>query len=113
MKVELDSNSNIVGYVLVGGNSSADMIVDESKLPEDFFDKFQPEYYKYRNGDVLLNTNYVKPDKPTELNVKTPSELVADLAAQIATMQIHQAETNTQLLQQIAQLQAEKGVTNG
>lgn len=113
MKVELDSNSNIVGYVLVGDNSSADMIVDESKLPEDFFDKFQPGYYKYSNGDILLNPDFVEPEKPTELNLKTSSELVADLAEQIATMQINQAEANAQMLQQIAQLQAEKGVTNG
>lgn len=113
MKVELDSNSNIVGYVLVGDNSSADIVVDELKLPEDFFEKFQPGYYKYSNGDVLLNTNFVKPDKPTELNLKTSGELVADLAEQIATMQINQAEANAQMLQQISQLQAEKGVTNG
>lgn len=113
MKVELDSNSNIVGYVLVGDNSSADIVVDELKLPEDFFEKFQPGYYKYSNGDVLLNKNFVKPDKPTELNLKTPSELVTDLAAQIATMQIYQAEANAKMLQQIARLQAEKGVTNG
>lgn len=113
MKVELDSNSNIVGYILVGDNSSADMIVDESKLPEDFFDKFQPEYYKYSDGDILLNPDFVEPEKTTELDLKTSRELIADLTEQIATMQINQAEANTHMLQQIAQLQAEKGVTNG
>lgn len=113
MKVELDSNSNVIGYVLVGDNSSADIVVDESKLPEDFFEKFQPGYYKYSDGNILLNPDFVEPKKPTELDLKTSRELIADLTEQIATMQINQAEANAKMLQQIAQLQAEKGVANG
>lgn len=111
MKVELDSNSNIVGYVVVGDNQSTDTVVDESKLPEDFFDKFQPQYYKYSGGDISLNPDFVEPEKPAELDLKTSRELIADLTEQIATMQIAQAEANSQMLQQIAQLQTAKGVT--
>lgn len=119
MKVELDSNSNIVGYVLIGDNPDYDTAVDIDTLPEDFFDNFLPEYYLFVNGNVVTNPNYVQPAAiPSE--PKTDKKIISDLMEQFAFAQIAQTKINAQLIhqnatlvKQVADLQLEKETTHG
>ncbi|MFL2090080.1 DUF2977 domain-containing protein [Leuconostoc mesenteroides] len=118
MKIKIDSNEQIIGYVLIGDNPDYDTAVDVDKLPEDFFDNFVPEYYLFVNGNVVTNPNYVQPAIPSE--PKTVGEMISDLTQQLAFAQIAQTKTNAQLIQQntvlvkqLADLQSEKETNNG
>lgn len=118
MKIKIDSNGKIIGYVLIGNNHDYDTNVDVDSLPEDFFNTFVTEYYLFVNGDVVTNPYYVKPATPAEQ--KTSSEMISDITQQLASTQIAQAKVNAQLLQQnvalakqVNDLQATKETTNG
>lgn len=118
MKIKIDSNGKIIGYVLIGDNPDYDTAVDIDTLPEDFFDNFLPEYYLFVNGNVVTNPNYVQPAIPSE--PKTAGEMISDLTQQFASTQIAQTKINAQLIQQnamlvkqVADLQSEKETTNG
>lgn len=118
MKIKIDSNSRIVGYVLIGDNPDYATNVDVDSLPEDFFNTFVPEYYLFLNGNVVTNPDYVKQVTPVE--PKTSSEMISDLTQQFASTQIAQTKINAQLIQQnatlvkqVADLQSEKETTNG
>lgn len=118
MKIKIDSNGKIIGYVLIGDNPDYDTAVDINTLPEDFFDNFSPEYYLFVNGNVVINPNYVQPEIPSE--PKTAGEMISVLTQQFASAQIAQAKINAQLIQQnatlvkqVADLQSEKETTNG
>lgn len=118
MKIKIDSDGKIIGYVLIGDNPDYDTAVDVNTLPEHFFDNFVPEYYLFVNGNVVTNPNYVQPAIPSE--PKTAAEMISDLTQQLALAQIAQTKTNAALLQQnaalakqVAALQADKETTNG
>lgn len=118
MKIKVDSNGGVIGYVLIGDNPDYDTTVDINTLPEDFFDNFLPEYYLFVNGNVVTNPNYVQPAIPSE--PQTVGEMISDLTKQLAFLQITQTKTNAQLIQQnavlvkqLADLKSEKEKNNG
>lgn len=108
MKVIIDDESRIIAYAQTG---EIDGFI-EVDVPDEFVDNFKPEYYKYDNGKVILNSSFK--NTPTVVpEFKATSELIADLTQQMAMIQINQSKTNAKLLKQIAEIQLEKGTTNG
>lgn len=118
MKIKIDSNGKIIGYVSIGDNPDYDTAVDIDTLPKDFFDNFLPGYYLFVNGNVVTNPNYVQPAIPSE--PKTDKKIISDLMEQFAFAQIAQTKINAQLIhqnatlvKQVADLQLEKETTHG
>lgn len=118
MKIKIDSNSKIVGYVSIGDNPDYDIAVDIDILPKDFFDNFLPGYYLFVNGNVVTNPHYEQPAIPSE--TKTVEKIISDLMEQFASTQIAQTKINAQLIhqnttlvKQVADLQLEKETTHG
>lgn len=115
-----------VVYKLIDTNIQSDFVDDNYLLQDnETFNKpedgiYQP--FKFIDGNIIGATEeefrgQIQSSITTE---KTDKELVADLAQQLATSQIVQAQTNANLLQQNAKLakqvlalQAEKETTNG
>lgn len=108
MKVIIDDECRIIAYAQTG---EIDGFI-EVDVPDEFVDNFKPEYYKYDNGNVILNSSF-KNTSTVVPKFKATSELIADLTQQIAMIQINQSKINAELLKQIAEIKLEKGTTNG
>lgn len=108
MKVIIDDECRIIAYAQTG---EIDGFI-EVDVPDEFVDNFKPEYYKYDNGNVILNSSF-KNTSTVVPEFKATSELIADLTQQMAMIQINRSKTNAELLKQIAEIQLEKGTTNG
>lgn len=108
MKVIIDDECRIIAYAQTG---KIDGFI-EVDVPDEFVDNFKPEYYKYDNGNVILNSSF-KNTSTVVPEFKATSELIANLTQQMAMIQINQSKTNAELLKQIAEIQLEKGTTNG
>lgn len=108
MKVIIDDECRIIAYAQMG---EIDGFI-EVDVPDEFVDNFKPEYYKYDNGNVILNSSF-KNTSTVVPEFKATSELIANLTQQMAMIQINQSKTNAELLKQIAEIQLEKGTTNG
>lgn len=108
MKVIIDDECRIIAYAQKG---EIDGFI-EVDVPDEFVDNFKPEYYKYDNGNVILNSSF-KNTSTVVPKFKATSELIADLTQQIAMIQINQSKINAELLKKIAEIQLEKGTTNG
>ena len=86
MKITIDSNNHITGYVLVGDlNNSIE--IDSVIVPKGFFDSFDSCKYVYTNGVITINSDY---------------ELPAGKPSQPSTSQM----MLNQLIQTVAQIQA-------
>lgn len=59
MQISINNNSEVISYVLVGGISNGVEIEKES-LPSYFIELFKPKKFKYENGEVINNPNYVE-----------------------------------------------------
>lgn len=83
----LVKNKYIITYVKIGGVKDG-IEIDEGILPNDFFEKFEPNKYLYVDGAVITNEDYKE-----KTVVYTPSN--AEL--QMASTQMQLAKTAVQL----------------
>ncbi|MBD1502797.1 DUF2977 domain-containing protein [Weissella cibaria] len=83
MKVIIDDECRIIAYAQTG---EIDGFI-EVDVPDEFVDNFKPEYYKYDNGNVILNSSF-KNTSTVVPKFKATSELIADLTQQMADLVI-------------------------
>lgn len=55
MKIQTNSNNEIVAYVIVGDLNNG---IEVNDFPSDFDETFKPKKYKYTNGKIVLNETY-------------------------------------------------------
>jgi hypothetical protein len=85
LKLDVDSNNLIQGFVKNGDNPACTIEIDDSKVPDGFAEAFKPNYYLYQNGVIGVNPNYSEPNQP----ISQPSAqqtINANLMLQIATL---------------------------
>ena len=98
MRLFLDKNNVIIGYELTG--ASIDGIeYDPSDLPDDFLDKYKSTFYMIKNGNMIENPNYEKPEPP----VVGPSNFEKQMAA-LSYQQMIDSQTIETLQSQNAQM---------
>lgn len=85
MRLKLDSESKIVGYVIVGANPDYKVEVEQSILPAGFFDDFAPDKYVLVNGNIIKNPDYVAPVKPDDVPT-TEQLMINQLGLQVAVL---------------------------
>ncbi|WP_353423680.1 DUF2977 domain-containing protein [Staphylococcus xylosus] len=108
MKIQINSSSEIVAYVVVGDLNNG---IEINDAPTGFVEDFKPKKYRYTNGQIVLNESYennvdVPIDKPIP-NITGNDE---ELRKMFASMQVQLVQANTmvlQLSQQNAQLSQE------
>ena len=81
--------------------------VDSSVVPENFNTDFKPKYFKFDNGTITVNPNYVAPVLPEGPGLSDTDKVIADLTLQLAQNKADQDTVNAQLLLVAAQ-QTEK-----
>lgn len=59
MIVNLNNNNEIVGFATVGSMENG-IEISDSILPDTFVAEFKPKKFKYENGKVINNPNYVE-----------------------------------------------------
>lgn len=67
MQLEINSNNEIIAYLVCGGIDGIELVKYGGTIPDDFEDNFQPSFYLLQNNTIVLNPNYVEPTptKPT------------------------------------------------
>ena len=97
MKIQTNSNDEIVAYVVVGDLNNG---IEISDIPEGFVEGFKPKKYRYTNGQIVLNESYennvdVPIDKPMS-NITGSDE---ELRTMFAAMQVQLVQANTMVMQ--------------
>jgi hypothetical protein len=77
MQIQIDENRRITGYATVGGFVDG---VEIEMVPEGFEEAFQPRKYRYENGEILEDPDFVPPADNTVL-LNEIGELKAELGA--------------------------------
>ena|SRR5699024_250881 len=97
MKIQINSNNEIVAYVDVGGLNNG---IEINDFPPDFTKTFKPKKYKYENEQVLLNENYsevdIQPTPPPSINMPGTDE---ELRIMFADMQVQLVQANMMVAQ--------------
>lgn len=114
MQISINNNSEIISYVLVGGIRNGIEIEKES-LPSYFIELFKPKKFKYENGEVINNPNYVEnesgegePVQDTNQPIYTGSD--AELRKTYGNLQMSSVQTAkvvNELSRQVAELTKE------
>lgn len=73
MQISINDNSEVISYVLVGGISDGIQIEKES-LPSYFIELFKPKKFKYENGEVINNPNYIENESGEGEPVQDPNQ---------------------------------------
>ena len=92
MQIKIDENNLIQSYSMIG-NIDGGIEVEQSLIPNNFEIDFVPEFYKFTNGGIVVNGDYVEPISPIETPTAEQQALTA-LAQQIAD---NDTENKTQL----------------
>ena len=77
MQIQIDENNRITGYATVGGFVDG---VEVETIPEGFEEAFQPEKYRYENGEILEDPDFTPPVDNTAL-LNQIEELKSGIAA--------------------------------
>ena len=77
--------------------------VDSSVVPENFKTDFKPKYFKFENGTIKVNPNYVAPVLPTGPKSSDTDKAISELTLLIAQNKTNQDTVNAQLLLAAAQ----------
>lgn len=114
MQISINNNSEVISYVLVGGISDGIQIEKES-LPSSFIELFKPKKFKYENGKVINNPNYIenesgegKPVQDTNQPIYIGSD--AELRKTYGNLQMSSVQTAkvvNELSRQVAELTKE------
>ena len=98
MQIKVNESNEILYYSL-GDTKFDDMTsVDSSVVPENFNTDFKPKYFKFNNGTITVNSNYVAPVSPTGPKESDTDKAVSELTLQIAQNKADQDQINAQLL---------------
>ena len=73
MQISINNNSEVTSYVLVGGIRNGIEIEKES-LPSYFIELFKPKKFKYENGEVINNPNYIENESGEGEPVQDPNQ---------------------------------------
>lgn len=114
MIIILNSNNEIIGYASTGGIEGG-IEVSNSILPDTFVAEFKPKKFKYENGKVINNPNYIenesgegKPVQDTNQPIYTGSD--AELRKTYGNLQMSSVQTAkvvNELSRQVAELTKE------
>lgn len=89
MQILVNDESEITDYVLLGQSTGGIEVVSE-ELPDNFFDAFKPKYYLYKDGQIILNKNWVDPNTITKSETPTAEQqAITAMAQKMADQQQH------------------------
>ena len=89
MQIIVNDKNEITDYVLLGQSSGGIEIANET-LPDNFFDTFKPGCYLYKDGQIILNKNWVDPNAITKSETPTAEQqAITAMAQQMADQQQH------------------------
>ncbi|MDN6014951.1 MAG: DUF2977 domain-containing protein [Lactiplantibacillus plantarum] len=89
MQILVNSENEITDYVLLG-QSAGGIEIENEALPDNFFETFKPKCYLYKDGQIILNENWVDPNTiPKSATPTTDQQAITAMAQQMADQQQH------------------------
>lgn len=64
MQLEINSNNEIIAYLVCGGIDGIELVKYGGAIPDNFEENFKPSFYLLKNNEIVLNPNYVEPTPP-------------------------------------------------
>lgn len=61
MQLEINSNNEIVAYLIYGGIDGIKLVKYDGAIPDNFEENFKPSFYLLKNNEIILNPNYIEP----------------------------------------------------
>lgn len=101
MQLELDKDSRILNFALIGSFVDAVEVELDSNVEDEFISNFVPKKYIYQDGKIIEDSEYKEPQPPTQGNVQNPLQVaLGQLTLQVATLQ----ESNKKLSESLGQM---------
>ncbi|WP_436629612.1 DUF2977 domain-containing protein [Latilactobacillus sakei] len=64
MQLEINSNNEIIAYLVCGGIDGIELVKYGGAIPDNFEENFKPSFYLLKNNEIVLNPNYIEPTPP-------------------------------------------------
>ncbi|MCM1597532.1 DUF2977 domain-containing protein [Latilactobacillus sakei] len=103
MQLEINSNNEIIAYLVCGGIDGIELVKYGGAIPDNFEENFKPSFYLLKNNEITVNPDYVPP-KPPVVGPGNLDKAIAQLTLQAAQQKVTQDKLNAQILLEIAQL---------
>ncbi|HDD0320326.1 TPA: DUF2977 domain-containing protein [Staphylococcus aureus] len=101
MQILVNKRNEIISYAVIGGFEEG---IDIESLPENFSQVFRPKVFKYSDGKIIFNEDYIeeKDDSHQQIDNEENSTGASDdiLRKMVASMQ-KQVVQSTKLLMQV------------
>lgn len=95
MKLVLNEKNEILSYISLG---DVDGAVDyQGEIPEDFYEKFKPEFYMLVDGAIGENPDYVEPSSSLPTGPSDLQNIVMQQAKTIAQIQQMLMQQNNEI----------------
>ncbi|QHM59386.1 hypothetical protein C7M46_00029 [Pediococcus pentosaceus] len=102
MRLQINEKNEIISWVRVGSIDGVELVeFDETKLPDDFFEKFKSTLYLLKDGEVIENPDYVAPEPPM-IGPSKQDKIIAQIMLNQAKQKEDQDKFNAQILLKLA-----------
>ena len=87
MQLEINSNNEIIAYLIYGGIDGIKLVEYGGAIPDNFEENFKPSFYLLKNNEIVINPNYVEliPSRP-DAGPTAEQLMINQLGLQVATL---------------------------